>query len=49
MNRHFADFFVEETRKNPHKFSSYEEEVSMYIENTKPIVTLYNIGTVYAF
>ena len=37
--QYFANFFVSETRKNAHKFSSKEEEEENLIYNYSPVYT----------
>jgi hypothetical protein len=37
VGHYFADFFVNEARKNPRKFSSSKEETKKLIENFYPV------------
>ena len=48
-NRYFADFFIEQARKNNNQFPSYEVETNEICENFDTIVTTTYYGTVYVF
>ena len=48
-NRYFADFFVQECKKNANQFSSYGDETAEIVEHFDCIPTTTYYGTVYAF
>ena len=49
LNRYFADFFIQECRRNGNTFGTYEQQVKELIENHKLIITDDYIGNFYAF
>ena len=49
VNRHYADFFVDQARKSPNKFANYDEELTNLVENYDLIVTEKYEGAVFAF
>jgi len=48
-NRYFADFFVEEAKKNGNSFGNFEEEQSWQIENYDEVLVNSYFDKIYAF